>query len=108
MIVLIILAALFNVVMDLSSEGAFIGWWDKKTSSFNKYKHKVPELGPAFPFSTTMLVWLTDGWHFSQFLFHTSWQLAIAVNTSKPLLVFIGIKVLFSGVFESIYSHFKK
>lgn len=106
-VMLVVMAALCNVVMDLSSEGYFSGYWDKATGSSNKYKHGEPELGPAFFLSTTVLVWLTDGWHLMQFLMFTSLQLAIAINTSVPLLAFITLKVLFSGVFELFYSHYK-
>ena len=56
-------------------------FWDKRISYLNKYKDRDIIKGKAkFPGSTTWLVWLTDGWHLSNFLGH--------------LLRFIGIILL--------------
>jgi O-antigen ligase len=43
-------------------------FWDPKISWYNKYKNKDPLAGPRFPFSTTLFVGLTDGWHFFKLL----------------------------------------
>jgi len=107
-IVLLIIAAVSNALMDLSSEGKFNGYWDKATGSKNKYKLGKKENGPAFPGSTTIFVWTTDGWHFFQFMFHTSWQLAIAIQFDNWIYKFVLIKILFSLIFELVYSHIKK
>lgn len=41
-------------------------YWNPQQSWVNKYK---PDLKtPKFPFSTTILVFLTDGWHFMKFI----------------------------------------
>jgi hypothetical protein len=105
---LILLAAVFNSLMDLSSEDRFgSDWWDKTTGSANKWKNGDKEQGEAFFLSSTALVWLTDGWHLFQFMFHTSWQLAIAINLEHPIWFFIALKVLFSMTFEFIYSRLK-
>ena len=38
-------------------------YWNPKYSWTNKYKHNNPQAGSKFLFSTTGLVWLTDGKH---------------------------------------------
>ena len=106
-IVLLVVASIANVIMDLSSESVLKGYWDKNISWKNKYKLGKKEDGPAFPGSTTIFVWTTDGWHLMQMIFHTSWQLAIAIQFSYWFYYFILIKIIFSGVFELIYSRFK-
>ena len=55
-----------------------------------KYKNGDPKKGPAFPGSTSIFVWLTDGFHFFQFVMFTSFELAIiksgfhVVNVGLP------------------------
>lgn len=44
-------------------------FWDPSISWKNKYKNKDPKQGEAFPGSTTIFVFVTDAWHFFQFLF---------------------------------------
>jgi len=44
-------------------------WWDPRTSWTNKYKNHDPSQGEAFPGSTTIFVFVTDAWHFFQFIF---------------------------------------
>jgi hypothetical protein len=43
-------------------------FWNPRISWYNKYKNKDPLAGPRFPFSTTLFVGLTDGWHFFKLL----------------------------------------
>lgn len=43
-------------------------FWDPSVSWTNKYLNNDVALGSAFPFSTTALVFLTDGWHLLKFL----------------------------------------
>ena len=43
-------------------------FWDPTISWKNKYKNGDPKQGPKFSFSTTLLVGLTDGWHFFKLL----------------------------------------
>jgi hypothetical protein len=94
--------------MDLSAEGQLSGWWDKNTGAKNKWKLGKKENGEAFLFSSTILVFVTDGWHFMQFIFHTCWQLAVAIQYDNWVLSFIFIKVIFSGGFELLYSRLKR
>lgn len=108
-IALLISSAVFNALMDLSSEDRFKnGWFNKSIGWKYKYKDNDPEKGPKFPGSTTFFVMFTDGWHLFQFLFHSCWQLSIAIALGQPLLAFITIKVIFSLTFELIYSDLKK
>ena len=106
--ILLGLSAFFNALMDLSSEGYFKGWWDKNTGAENKWKLGRKENGEAFPLSSTVLVFLTDGWHLFQFLFHSCWQMAIAIHFPYWFGAFWIIKIIFSGIFEQIYSRIKK
>lgn len=81
--ILIILAAVFNAIMDNIAHGKlklFGSWFDPEVSWRRKYKNGDPDQGEAYPLASTMLSWTTDGWHFFQMCFHTCWQLAIAVN----------------------------
>jgi hypothetical protein len=100
--VLTILAAIFNALMDWHSENTKGDTWR------NKWKQGDPKLGERFFLSSTVLVFLTDKWHFTQFLFHTSWQLAISIQFDYWYIYFIAIKITFSGVFELIYNNLKK
>ena len=43
-------------------------WWDPKISHTNKYKNGRKEDGPKYFGSTTFFVWITDAWHFFQFM----------------------------------------
>jgi len=136
--ILILLLAPLNVLMDWSSEGKFNsdywnkndGWWrkyktipwtpsnitDKKFTLYRyipKWYHFgfAPKHAERFPFSTTIFVFLTDGWHLAQFLFYSTWQLIIALTISVngqedwyyKLIAFIIIKTMFSVTFELIY-----
>lgn len=105
---LILLAGASNAMMDLSSERVFkIWWWNKDEGWKNKWKHGDPDQGPAFFGSTTIFAWTTDGWHLFQMIFHTCWQLAIAIQYDNWIVKFIIIKVMFSIFFEYIYSRIK-
>ena len=114
----LILAGLFNHLMDREEE---LG--GKKASWTNKYKlnrfgtpeytnkrpwyylglHK-PKYKERFPYSTTILVSLTDLWHLLQFLFHTCWQIALSVAAKDDiveiLIAFIVVKTIFSISFQ--------
>lgn len=39
-------------------------WWNPALSWHSKYEGGIPAQGPAFPGSTTVLVFLTDAYHF--------------------------------------------
>lgn len=44
-------------------------WWDPSISWSFKYYNGDPNLGPKFFLSTTLLVFVTDAWHFFQFVY---------------------------------------
>ena len=55
-------------------------FWDPEISWKNKYKNGDPKQGAKFPFSITLLVGLTDAWHFFKLL--------------RNLFIFIGVLFL--------------
>lgn len=87
---LLILAGACNGVMDalqfhypttgFSEDNRF---WNPAVSWENKYRDGDPEKGPAFFLSTTMLVFLTDGWHLFKFLFFGLLRAAFVVLLAK-------------------------
>ncbi|NDC95280.1 hypothetical protein EB077_08245, partial [bacterium] len=79
-------------------------WW-----YFGLYEPKFPE---KFPFSSTLLVFITDKWHMSQFIMLRSFYAAIAMPlTSKFWLIMLNVFVIFpiiSGIsFEAYYGAFR-
>jgi len=133
--ILIVLCGLSNAIMDISSEDRFkIDWWNKNQSWQNKHTYNI--CGMILPtvlwtrltrwLLKNPLVFLTDGWHLAQFVFHTSWQLIVALLLSRRLLnehplelnepndfiygfiiYFILVKLNFSLVFQTIYGLLK-
>jgi len=74
-------------------EERFLGqgeqFWNPAISWRNKYENGDPKQGNRFLGSSTFLVFLTDGWHFLQFLELTCFYLAIAL----PLLLLLGLNL---------------
>jgi hypothetical protein len=90
---------------DFTKSGDVKQWW-----YFGLYKPKFPE---KFPFSTTALVFLTDKWHFNQFLMLKCFQGAIAFliagNIFTWLLLTFGVLPLINGIsFETSYEKYRK
>ena len=107
-IILLIFAGIFNALMDTSSEDRLHSkWWNKTTGANNKWKLGDKANGERFLGSSTVFVFLTDGWHLFQFLFHTSWQLAIAIHLDYWFLMFLLIKTSFSLIFYISYTVLK-
>lgn len=78
----------------------FRGWW-----YFGLIK---PRYAERFPFSTTALVFLTDYWHFMQFLYLNLLFMGYAVFISQsqgvsPVLTFLCIKVGYAIMFNLGY-----
>lgn len=66
--------------------------------------------GPKIPnwLSSTLLVPLSDGWHFFQLLTNSCWQIAFAISligdfSINMWLMFLGIKLIFNGAFFISY-----
>lgn len=85
--------------------GAGNKFFDVTTSWKNKYKNGDPKQGPAFFWSTTALVFFTDGFHLTQFFFLNSIFIALVTYHQKLGVIFdfILLRVVFGIVFESIY-----
>jgi len=110
-VIIIIIAAIANSIMDLSSEDRFKKpWWNKNESWRNKWSYREDgSRKEKFPLSSTVLVFLTDGWHLSQFIFHSCWQLVIAlILPYSTIISFLVVKTLFSLIFEAAYRGLKK
>jgi hypothetical protein len=106
-IFLILLAAGAKAVMDASEEGS-LPWnpmfWAKEFSWKRKWKNGDPEQGEAFPGSSTVFVFLTDGWHLAQFFFLNSlFASALPFVNYKFLLVArVGFGIAFEVIYRSI------
>jgi hypothetical protein len=71
-------------------------FWDPMFSWRNKYKHKDISMGPKwFGLSTTILVFMTDGWHLSNFFRNTLIALGIGfiLASGVTLDLFWGLMV---------------
>jgi len=83
-------------------------WWDNATSWKLKYKNADPTAGPAFPGATTVLVFITDAWHFFNFL---AWGFADAafLLAGWPSLHWWAVAAVLArrAVFEPLYSHLR-
>lgn len=75
-------------------------FWNPNLGANNKYKPGTLE--PKFIFSTTVLVFLTDGFHRMQFIFENTLFLAFSLNRNdfSWYWIFIGIRVIYSIVFN--------
>ena len=121
-IFLMIIAGISKSIMDtlqfhfsksIFTKAADQSWWNPSISWKNKYKDKDPEEGPDFPGSTTIFVWITDAWHFFQQImlmsFFISITLALSMSISLTwywwILVYFGLKVLMTGVFQLFYGN---
>lgn len=99
----------------------FHKWADPAFSWRNKHKNGDPAQGPRFWFSTTLLVWLTDLWHFAQTIELTAVQVAIALHVPVAHFVWVDgpawalvvlnvclFKAVQSGSFELFFSRILK
>lgn len=117
-LLMIVIAFISNAVMDASSENRFKSWWwNKSMSAHNKYEYSI--LGFVLPkfmrkklikfLLTTVFVFLTDGWHLAQFVFHSSWQLAVVWELDYNVFwSFLIVKTAFSGGFFVVYRYLKR
>jgi hypothetical protein len=90
---------------DFTKSGETKHWW-----YFGLYKPKFPE---RFPFSTTALVFLTDRWHFNQFMVLKCFQGAIAFLIAGNvftwfLLTFVIFPFINGTIFELTYENYRK
>lgn len=116
--ILLVFAFVAKAVMDISAKDGFKNdFWNKSESWQNKYQFPLiknykhwyyfglikPIYKEWFPFSSTALVWVTDGWHLSQMIFLNCMFVALAINMDYPLLDYIAIRVIYSIVFNKFY-----
>lgn len=90
---------------DFTKPGETKHWW-----YFGLYKPKFPE---RFPFSATALVFLTDKWHFNQFLMLKCFQGAISFLIAGNiftwfLLTFVVLPIINGIMFELTYENYRK
>jgi hypothetical protein len=85
-------------------------FWDPQHSWKNKYKNGNPSEGERFPFSSTLLVGLTDAWHLFKllrnlFIFAGIFFLLIyfSVNIWISLLVTAILRIVFGIFFTLVY-----
>lgn len=122
-IILIIISGIGKSIMDTLQfhYGGSIfthnqSWWNPKITWKHKYKNDDYTQGPAFWGSTTYLVFLTDAWHFFQFLFLNSLFISIIIAIPFPffnniwdfILSFLIYRIIFGTVFEISFRLFKK
>jgi hypothetical protein len=86
-------------------------FWNPNISWKNKYLNKDPLQGRLFPGSTSLFVFLTDGWHLFKSirtlsLFLGLFILSIIGTFTKILVFFIIARVVFGLVFTLFFSHF--
>jgi len=122
----LLLASQFKALMDYyahnpNKEEDWMDKWDTETGELvplekaPKYYlglHK-PIFKEFFPYSSTILVFITDGWHFFQFLFLRSIYIALSITLTDTfwklmLMSFIIFPVFFSFWFTITYSKLKK
>jgi len=86
-------------------------FWNPKISWKNKYKNHNKEEGEKFFCSTTVFVFLTDGWHLFQSIFLNCIFLIpiVLINLLHPLsfwwlmIIFLTIRIAFGLFFELFY-----
>jgi hypothetical protein len=118
----IFVAAIFNAIMDLSSENKFINpWWNKSYSWSRKWKHdqfgdvlydaKGKEV-ERFWGSSRWFVFVTDGWHLCQFFMLRLLVLAIVwpmpINAINKVIAYVVASILWGAVFEGNYRIIKR
>jgi len=109
-LILVACAGVFNALMDNSAEGNLKNdKWNKDSSWMNKWSGYSTQHGwqERFPGSSTVFVWTTDFWHFTQFMYNNCWQVALAIHLPYPVVAFIVIKIIYSGIFELLYRYIK-
>tara|TARA_R110000868_G_scaffold247696_1_gene504076 strand:- start:118 stop:435 length:318 start_codon:yes stop_codon:yes gene_type:complete len=102
-IALTFLAAFLKAYMDFLQFSEIDSWR-------NKWKNGDKRQGEKFPFSSTILVFLTDRWHFAQSLF--LWTIFVLIVTYKVQYTWwidmIGLRFVFGVTFEMWYRYFRR
>lgn len=110
-IILVLISAIAKAAMDILQFDFYNSIFSKYGNYFNpeySWKNKWNEdlSSERFLFSTTILVWITDGWHLFQFIFLNLLIIGIMFYDPKIniLLDFVILRILFGITFELFYS----
>ena len=117
-ILLIVVAGITKSIQDIlcfhADSSIFPTNWWPNNSWTNKYKNGNPNDGPAFLFSTTIFVFLTDPWHFFGFIRTIAWLSFVGFYAYQPLfnlthvllniLTLIGVWILHNLTFQIFFS----
>lgn len=117
-IILVCIAGISNAIMDILQHKFKLSifynskfnelFWNPRKSWKNKWTWSNGALKEKFLGSSTVFVFVTDAWHLFQFIYNTCWQLAISIHTPYPVVSFVVLKTLNSGVFELFYKYILK
>lgn len=94
---------------------------DKDYTWHSKYDYKTPVLknhwwyfglytptfNERFPFSSTLLVSLTDNWHMVNYIRHLCMMIAVSTFTPRPLVFLLVGWAIHSVVFHFTYTNMK-
>lgn len=107
----VILAGFSNSIMDtlkfrffksvLNNENAWYYKYVEPKSWQNKWKNRDNKQGEAFWLSSTVLVFITDLWHFAQMIMKLSFIAAIVFY--QPMFTWYYDLVIYSVVFSLIF-----
>jgi len=117
--ILLCIAAIANSIMDTLVHHFDVSIFARKNTLFwnpdlswkNKYKNGSPAQGARFPGSTTLFVFVTDGWHLFKFVMLNSYLLAVTIPIAfllsaslwMTLGIFAGLKLLQGVLFNLLY-----
>lgn len=124
-VILLVISFIAKACVDKSGADLFTGKkrWKNRTESWaNKYRYPLeprynhwyyfgllkPKYREDFPFSTTALVFLTDYWHFMQFIYLNCLFASYSIFTSMAtgynvLLCFVAVRLIYAIVFNLTY-----
>lgn len=110
-LIFILISAIFKASMNFLAHSYTRNnkFWNPRISWVNKWKNGDPNQGEKFLFSSTILSFLTDGWHLLQLFFLNT--IILSVVLYKPMFCwwidFLIFSVSFRILFEIIYSSLK-
>jgi hypothetical protein len=114
--ILIVISAIANAFMDQIHKGTFNHkgqWWNWNTSWKLKWKvdnngEPIRPLTPRFFLSTSVLVGITDAWHFFKMIvLFCFWGAIVSYTTYLNMwLDFFILYLLWSGTFHVTYHYF--
>ena len=86
-------------------------FWNPKFSWMNKWKDGCPKFGPRFLGSTTVFVFLTDGWHLMKWFRNRALDIALFIILTRifdgfwlSFIITALIAIIRSTAFEIFYS----